>query len=567
MFTTYQLHTQPLRFNTLHCCGRLFQEYCVNKFAQIEQECLAYFRTNDFKKRVERREALEDAAAAGTDLENVGTRIVLPSSFTGGPRQMWQLYHDAMGIVRYCGKPDLFITMTANPKWDEITNALLPGQTAQDRPDLVARVFRLKLRTLINLITEKNVFGRPVAHVYVVEFQKRGLPHAHILVILQPSDKPRSAMDYDRIVSAELPDKNQFPELYETVTSCMLHGPCGAANPNSLCMQDGKCSKRYPKPYSEITISDSNEYPVYRRRDDGQTFHKERVNYEFTNRDVVPYNPYLSQTFNCHINVEIATSISSVKYLYKYVYKGHDRTAISIQRDEAEVIDEVKDYLDARYVSASEACWRIFEFKMHKNLASVERLPVHIEDGDTIMYDPATETAEEVLSRPDLETTKLTAFFEACVEFPEIAAGLLYPDCPTRFVWKQKERKWAPRKQGCTIGRVFFCPPSAGKQYYLRMLLYTVPAPTSWDFLKTVDGIRYFTFQEACATRGLLATDDEWHRCLEEAGLIQTGHQLRQLFAAILYLCSLIIPVIFHDQPLIITGIIRAIFNNTRDFC
>ena len=65
----------------------------------------------------------------------------------------------------------------------------------------------------------------------------------------------------------------------------------------------------------------------------------------------MPYNPYLSQTFNRDINVEIATSISSVKYLYKYVYKGHDRTAISIQRDDAEVVDEIKDYLDARYIS------------------------------------------------------------------------------------------------------------------------------------------------------------------------------------------------------------------------
>jgi len=457
MFTTYQLHTQPLRFNTLHCCGRLFQEYCVNKFAQIEQECLAYFRTNDFQKRVENRQGLEDAAANGTPLSEVGTKVILPSSFSGGPRQMWQLYHDAMAIVRSCGKPDLFITMTANPKWDEITNALLPGQTAQDRPDLVARVFRLKLQALLRLITEKCVFGRLVAHVYVVEFQKRGLPHAHILIILQASDKPHNAADYDRMVCAELPDKIQFPELYETVTSCMLNGPCGLANSNAPCMKDGKCSKHYPKPFTETTTADSDDYPIYRRRDDGQTFHKprSRKNYEFTNRDVVPYNPYLSQTFNCHIKVEIATSISSVKYLYKYVYKGHDRTAISIQRDEAEVVDEVKDYLDARYVSTSEACWRIFEFKMHQNLPSVERLPIHIENGESIMYDPAIETAEEIISRPYLETTKLTAFFEACSQFPEIAAGLLYPDCPAKFVWKPKEKRWMPQKQGHTIGRVF----------------------------------------------------------------------------------------------------------------
>jgi len=158
-------------------------------------------------------------------------------------------------------------------------------------------------------------------------------------------------------------------------------------------MKDGKCSKGYPKPFAEITTSGSNEYPIYRRCDNGQTLRKERVNYEFTNRDVVPYNPYLTELFNCHINVEIATSIRSVKYLYKYIYKGHDRTTVSIQSEGNETVDEVKDYLDAQYVSDSEACWRILQFDMHEYAPSVERLPIHIEGGQNIPYDPTTETA------------------------------------------------------------------------------------------------------------------------------------------------------------------------------
>jgi hypothetical protein len=77
------------------------------------------FGGTHFKLRSDHRRGLEDAAANGTDLADVGTRVVLPSSFIGGPRQMWQLYYDAMALVRYCGKPDLFITMTANPNWEE----------------------------------------------------------------------------------------------------------------------------------------------------------------------------------------------------------------------------------------------------------------------------------------------------------------------------------------------------------------------------------------------------------------------------------------------------------------
>ena len=83
-------------------------------------------------------------------------------------------YQDAMAIVRTFGKPDLFVTMTCNPTWPEIAAALLPGQTAQDRPDLVARVFQLKLQALMASLNNEGVLGRTVAHLMVVEFQKRG---------------------------------------------------------------------------------------------------------------------------------------------------------------------------------------------------------------------------------------------------------------------------------------------------------------------------------------------------------------------------------------------------------
>ena len=77
-----------------------------------------------------------------------------------------------MSIARKFVKPDLFITMTTNPKWTEITSQLLEGQTAQDRPDIVARVFKEKFRELLLDITKGQVFGKSVANSYVIEFQK-----------------------------------------------------------------------------------------------------------------------------------------------------------------------------------------------------------------------------------------------------------------------------------------------------------------------------------------------------------------------------------------------------------
>ncbi|KAG3072400.1 hypothetical protein PC121_g8919 [Phytophthora cactorum] len=84
------------------------------------------------------------------------------------------------------------------------------GQTAQDRPDIVARVWQLKFGAELKDLDE-GVLGRVHARIYVVEFQKRGLPHAHILVILAEEDKPRTRQIIDKMVSVELPDKEKTP--------------------------------------------------------------------------------------------------------------------------------------------------------------------------------------------------------------------------------------------------------------------------------------------------------------------------------------------------------------------
>ena len=108
---------------------------------------------------------------------------------------------DAMTYVRKHGKPDLFITMTTNPRWHEITYNLMQGQVPQDWPDLLARVFRLKLKKLMDFLKE-GIFGEMLPWLYSIEFQKRGLNHIHILVWLVP--RVHSDM-IDKVISAEIP--------------------------------------------------------------------------------------------------------------------------------------------------------------------------------------------------------------------------------------------------------------------------------------------------------------------------------------------------------------------------
>ena len=101
-------------------------------------------------------------------------------------------------------------------------------------------------------LTKRNILGKSIAHTAVIEFQKRGLPHAHILLILASEDKPYTADDYDKIVCAEIPDCNaseNHRRIHAIVTRHMLHGPCGVHNPECICMDKQKmeCSKKFPK--------------------------------------------------------------------------------------------------------------------------------------------------------------------------------------------------------------------------------------------------------------------------------------------------------------------------------
>jgi hypothetical protein len=167
-----------------------------------------------------------------------------------------------MARVRKFGKSNLFVTFTYNPKWKEITDALLPGQTAKDYPNLVTRVFNLKLDTLVKDIKD-GVLGNVIVKIWVIEFQKRGLPHAHIL---DEVSKLRTTKDYDLTVSAEIPDLICHLKVYETFISCMVHGPYGPDFFNAQCMEQGKCKKRYLRSFSEETRYDVDRYPEYRHR-------------------------------------------------------------------------------------------------------------------------------------------------------------------------------------------------------------------------------------------------------------------------------------------------------------
>nr|XP_040245211.1 uncharacterized protein LOC120964526 [Aegilops tauschii subsp. strangulata] len=435
---------------------------------------------------------------------------------------MKKRHMDAMAIVHTYGKPDIFLTMTCNPKWEEITNELLPGQTAQDRPDIVARVFYGKLEAMKDMLLKKMVLGVVVAYVYVVEFQKRGLPHAHFLLIMDSTYKLLVPEQYDRLISAELPDKQKYPELYAMVVKHMMHGPCGALNPKNVCMQDNECKCRYPRPFNENTIQGKDSYPVYRRRDDGR---RAKVQGKMLdNRWVVPYNPYLLRMFNCHINVEVCSSIKVVKYIYKYIYKGHDKASFSIDQPDADGnIDEIKRYVDARWVTPPEAMWRIFGFPLCANYPPVLQLPLHLPNMHRVAFN-AQADLKNVVSSENASKSMLTEYFK---------------DFPGSFTWEKKKKIWKRRVERFQLGRIVSANPAEGERYYLRVLLNHVPGKTSFEDLLTVDGVVCGSFRESGERLGLIEADNTLDDCLTEAEQWAMPCSLRRLFATILVHCEL----------------------------
>ncbi|GBM22542.1 hypothetical protein AVEN_183974-1 [Araneus ventricosus] len=140
-------------------------------------------------------------------------------------------------------------------------------------------------------------------------------------------------------------------------------------------MRDGQCCKCFPKQCKDDTEENVNGYPIYRRK---ATEPVQVGKYSIHNRWVVPYNPWLLKKIIAHINIKVRASVKSVKYLYKYVYKGHDAASVKILEVGALDHDEILSFVEGRYVSAPEFMWRLNEFSLSHKSHTAVRLAVHL---------------------------------------------------------------------------------------------------------------------------------------------------------------------------------------------
>ena len=379
-----------------------------------------------------------------------------------------------------------------------------------------------------------KLFGKATHFFSVIEFQKRGMPHAHI-VIKFDGQSPEARHDVEKWIWTNLPDERiAGGKLREKVIKYMVHQKCGQFNPNAPCMTTDKqsshkyCSKHYPQPFRDaFTTNSKTGRAEYRRMDNGDTAtirrkdgDNESVETDIDNRYIVPYNPYLLMKYDCHICVDLVTANAVIAYIYKYCYKGSDLAKARILYGG----DEIEAYKSIRYISSSEATWRIFGFDMQKRSPNAILLHVHLEGEQTVVHDEDA-SHEHRRSAANSAVTDLMRYLQRPRGHPFDA--LTFLDYFEQYTVQPKQRRkrvnrnqqrsesyddnsdgfdsddpdhsvasdhqdgyqnFVYRRQTPCVCRIIFLMPDSGDLSYLRLLLHHAPV-SSWVDIRTVNNL------------------------------------------------------------------------------
>ncbi|KAJ6019739.1 hypothetical protein N7499_003178 [Penicillium canescens] len=473
--------------------GRLACEYAVDMFSRTEEERLHYL------KRGRRMQAAAMDEAPNPDIPDLFENKI-PAGFMGSRAWASDQVADSLAIARQLAKPSLFLTMTTNPNWPEIQSQLLPGQHFTD-------------------ILRWEKFGGLLYEICVTEFQKR-----------------------DGFICAELPDPDEDPALHAAIGRFHMHSQNHLDRSTSRCNRDGRCIYEYPQPINNQTYMDDLGRVHYRRR-------------KQEDRWVTPHVPALVHLLDCHIYADVCSTATIFLYLFKYLFKGPDRARFGIRAlhdaradGEDDQIDEFRDYMNARYLSSSEAVYRILNFHTVSKRPGVRCLSVHLE-GKNLgrMHDrnqPGYSEMSDLLwyfKRPSTETfsgLKYTEFFSLYyletvpLDVPLHRGQTLIATVTTEKGPCQKVLRRRVRQP--IVTRLQTVPLRLKETFYLRALLQVRPA-NSFEDVRTMRGHCYPTYQEAATELGLFQDNHEAVYAMNEAiTAYSRPSQLRFLFAQLL---------------------------------
>lgn len=572
-FHLFQRFGEPINIAVTQ--GRLSEQFILElALKAIAQDLLFFASAKTFAMN---RTTAAKAKSGEALKENLRSARVMVGRRTGGEEAKVQKFNDCMAIGNRLGPPDYFITMTTNPKWREIRENLIRVEKPNDRVEVVQRVFDLKLKHLVDLLFKDSVLGEATALVGVVEYQKRGLPHAHLLVWVDTCFKPTTPSALDMVCSAVIPDIDTQPKLYELVVKQSMH-PCCEKQRNAQCKRktkDGKwkCKSNFPKPFHPVSVVDSRmAYATPMRPDDGRkkvatdedraivrrlTKNPKAEPYEPTNQYVVTYNPFLTATFNSHVNIEPVASHHAIKYLYKYLHKRDPDSHVKFVTHDADqnpakkpdLTEKVMKQVNKVQMGSVEAAAHLLGSKMFHSNPPVMLLAVHEEGGQYVYYH-ASDDEQTLKDKAAAKVTTLEAFFAANKLFvvprssgdaaldQEVAElrqemegfnTLTYNRVPEFFFFCRESSRWKPRREYTwnrtqqrfvrnnasassklsSIGRMAWVPPSNPELVCIKHVLCTRSGITSFEDLRTHNGTAHASVRAAAEAMGLAGEEAE----------------------------------------------------------
>ncbi|KMZ64076.1 hypothetical protein ZOSMA_3866G00010, partial [Zostera marina] len=424
-------------------------------------------------------------------------------------------YAEALAISRKFGSPTFFITLTGNSNWEDYLAACShAGTDPKKSPHIMVRVFTLRLRKFMRQITGatnagNGIFGKCLAYVVSIEFQKRGNPHAHILLWCQ--DYEETADYVDNFISARIPNPRTDPDLHTLVKKYMLH----VCSPDSVCRDQKKpnkpCKQYYPKKeYSSTQVGTGfvKYKRIYEKADGTGGFFATKNNHHFDDRYVVPYNPYLLHFWDGHANVEFVYSPGTPGYAIKYVLKGGSKVFVEILDKGitqnpyiTEVggridVDEAKYQFSLSYVSVEEAITNLMSFGPFFLSHKIKFISAHLPKDITITAangEVVERIRRRLLARRD-KYSQLTAWFKFNRDNPnnEFSRGLTYTNFFKHYNYNPKTLKITPfLLSSKRIVEMYEIPLRNVQLLALRAILLHKPGLRSFEEAATHDGICY----------------------------------------------------------------------------
>jgi hypothetical protein len=575
------LINRRLRVNRFMLMARLAQYWLMDFYSRVLDQRMSIVRRMKTRIMMGQNMQLSETLTEHEEQDRRAAGYVdvpkdvsyLPSSVHGSPRHMTALARNALILVSEFGCPHVFITLTCNPKWPEILSQLLPGQTAFDRPDVTAAVFKSRLDLMkMNLRNGKYFDGCEITyHFHVIEYQYRGLPHAHLVARFEDAydidDDPNRANliefvnkhfiaemprfegeDYQNIYS--LDGVPEYTDLFKRTAIEMVRmnntHKCATAINGCKREADDRCRRGYgcSDVILDTYVNETTNRIVYRRRMECDLM-------------IVPYNLQMMMDWDSHINVEYSGSAYCALYLYKYCYKGasrKERIDLSFE-EEQDSLDEIKLFIYGRIMCSMSAVWRMYGYQDYpapEPAVCAFKVRTGAQLKDFIQRKEVTDL-QIYYNRPDsLESLLFTEFLErynTSSQLPKYYADnphsldniciqhhyfkvYMEPDQEIRYVYRPIRHV----KRCIRIEMLFI---TSGDIFYLRLILLNRKARSDKDVLTYYpirgggEPLLCTSYQQSAIAHGYVDSVDDVRETYSDMCCTGTGCQCRSYFVVL----------------------------------